>query len=76
MLSPAASLVPTETSLCRNKVTLLPVMLRSKDFNARIFTVPPPLPRHAGLYRRGNILGDIKDITVIDARGTHGQQAN
>lgn len=67
--------VPAETPLCRNKVTLLPVTLRSGTLT-RAFLRSIRRCATTPVYIDGGISRDIKDITVIDARGTHGRQAN
>lgn len=64
-----------ETPLCRNKVTLLPAMLRSGTLT-RAFLRYLRRCRDTPVYIVGGIYWDIKDITVIDAHDMHGQQAN
>lgn len=62
---------PRSRPFCRNKVTLLPVTLRSGTLNARVllqYPLPWPL-----FYCRRN-LGYYGDVMLIDARGRHGDK--
>lgn len=70
----SCDLVPAETPLCRNKVTLLLVTLRSGTLT-RAFLRYLRRCRDAGLSSR-ELSWDIKDIMVIDARGMYDRPAS